>query len=400
MSPITYDSLYNYLSVLFSNYIIILSIFFLFMNSIGYRYLIEWMVNNKSSNTYSKSIKNININNGIPTVSIIIPTFNEEENISKKIENILEYEFPLSKLEIIVVDDGSLDNTKSILINLIKKYNKLVNFRLISLDHQGPANALKIGTNEAKGELILWTDSDAFHLKDNLLIGINHLANNKVGAVCGTVKPTHDTKGSTVRATGIAIMEKIRRYESCIDSVYGTTATFLLFRAKFKHLIYENINYDAGLALRIRKSGYKILFDENIISYHIEPTSILIQLKRKKRLFLGLLELFSQNINVNFNPKYGMYGMIIAPRNMLLYILEPIAFIVLLMQLFALFKLNTIYFILLICFALYILSQTGFRNISLAVSLQLLGYIISFFAYFEFIAKKILNKKIMYTPGK
>jgi cellulose synthase/poly-beta-1,6-N-acetylglucosamine synthase-like glycosyltransferase len=355
---------------------------------------------NKCNNSYKKFTNDIDINDEIPTVSIIIPTYNEEENIAKKIENILEYNFPLNKLEIIIVDDGSLDNTKPVVIKLIKKYNKLIKLRLISSDHQGPANTLKIGTSEANGELILWTDSDAFHTKDNLFIGINHLKNSKIGAVCGTVKPTSDTKDSTVRATGIAITEKIRHYESCIDSVYGTTATFLLFRAKFKNLIHKNINYDAGLALRIRRNGYKILFDENIISYHVEPTSVLIQLKRKKRLFLGLLELSFQNINVNFNPKYGMYGMIIAPRNMLLYILEPVVFIVFLMELFALFKLNIIYLILLVCFVLYILSKIGFRNISLAVSLQLLGYIISFFAYFEFITKKILNKKIMYVPGK
>ena len=395
-----FSKIYNHLKVIMPYNVIIFSILFLFMNNIGYYYLIKFIYGIKKCGKLSTYADCTPMTDKIPTVSIIIPAYNEEKNISEKITNILKYKYPMDKLEVIVVDDGSLDKTKNIINNLIIKNKPLINIRLICLDHQGPANALKIGTDEAKGEFILWTDSDAYHRKDNLIIGINHLSDNKIGAVCGTVKPTSATKNSTVRGTGIAIMEKIRFYESCIDSVFFTTGTFFMFREQFKNFITDSINYDSVLAIRIRKKGFRILFDKNIVSYHVEPTSTWTQLKRKKRMFLGLLELFFQNMTVNFNPKYGKYGMIIAPRNMLLYISEPLVFMIFLIELFRLFGLNTIYIIMIMSFTLYLVLKTRFRNISLAVFEQLLGYLINFFAYFEFAIKKLSKSKIKYVPGK
>lgn len=390
----------NYeISTSFVSFILVSSILFLLMNNIGYKYVLKLIV---GKNCVDK-IKNTSIrysDDKLPLVSIIIPTFNEEKNITKKIQNILEYEYPKNNLEVIIVDDGSVDKTKDVINNLIINNDHLLNIKLISIDNQGPGNALKIGSNDASGDLILWTDADAYHPKTNLIRGINHLRDEKVGAVCGTTKPTFDTKDTTVRASELAIRDELRLYESCIDSILYTNATFLLFNNKFKNLISTNINYDATLAIGIRKKGFKVRFDPNIISYHIEPTKIITHLKRKKRIFLGLLELVSQNIGVNFNPKYGKFGMIIAPRNMLFYVLEPAVFVCFLIALLILVGLNIIYMSLIACFIVYILKRTRFNNISSTMLQQMIGYLINFIAYFEFAVKKMVNVKIKYIPGK
>lgn len=92
-------------------------------------------------------------------ISIIIPSYNEEQNLKKNV--LKEVEDYLNKLkvtyEVIIVDDGSTDNS----IELIKKYiNKNKNFKLIQNSHGGKAIAVMTGMMEAKGEIVLFTDMD------------------------------------------------------------------------------------------------------------------------------------------------------------------------------------------------------------------------------------------------
>ena len=92
-------------------------------------------------------------------LSVVIPAYNEERNLNKGVLN--EVEVYLSKLnldyEVLIVDDGSTDATK----DLVKKYiSKIKKFRLIENSHGGKAIAVLTGMEEAKGEIILFTDMD------------------------------------------------------------------------------------------------------------------------------------------------------------------------------------------------------------------------------------------------
>ena len=91
------------------------------------------------------------------TCSIVIPTFNSEKkighNLNKLVENIPK------DVEIIVVDDGSKDDTINIINNFIYS-SKRKNMTLIEKEHTNPANTRNEGWNEAKGEFIIFLDSD------------------------------------------------------------------------------------------------------------------------------------------------------------------------------------------------------------------------------------------------
>ncbi|MBC7321440.1 glycosyltransferase family 2 protein [bacterium] len=92
-------------------------------------------------------------------VSVIIPTRNRERIVSKCIELILNQDY--SQYEIIVIDDGSEDNTREVL----KKFFNYRNFRFIPLsERKGPAFCRNLGVKESEGELIIFIDSDIFVL--------------------------------------------------------------------------------------------------------------------------------------------------------------------------------------------------------------------------------------------
>lgn len=106
-------------------------------------------------------------------ISIVIPVYNEEKNISALIESILEQSF--KKYELIIVDDKSTDNT----IQIIKKFkNKQI--KLIQLEkNSGPAKARNIGAQNAKYQIILFLDSDVIVHKDVLEKVSNFFKQNK-----------------------------------------------------------------------------------------------------------------------------------------------------------------------------------------------------------------------------
>lgn len=89
-------------------------------------------------------------------VSIIIPTFNEEQNISTCLESLLNQSY--KDFEIIVVDDGSTDQTKEIV--------KTLSAKLITQSHLGPAKARNLGAKESKGDILVFMDADMIFEKD------------------------------------------------------------------------------------------------------------------------------------------------------------------------------------------------------------------------------------------
>lgn len=90
-------------------------------------------------------------------VSIIIPVYNEEKTIADCLTSLFTQTY--KKLEIIVIDDGSRDNSKS-KIEEIQSHTPTPNIKLISQQHLGPAQARNTGVKLAKGEIIVFVDAD------------------------------------------------------------------------------------------------------------------------------------------------------------------------------------------------------------------------------------------------
>lgn len=90
-------------------------------------------------------------------VSVIVPTYNEEKVIGECLESLQKQTY--KDLEVIVVDDGSRDNSK-IKIQNAKLQFKIKNLKLIEQDHRGPGAARNLGAKHAKGRILVFVDSD------------------------------------------------------------------------------------------------------------------------------------------------------------------------------------------------------------------------------------------------
>ena len=125
-----------------------------------------------------------------PSVSIIIPAYNEESNIAKTISSAARMNYPKDKLEILVVDDGSKDKTlevaKTAARSCHSKYG--IKVKVFTKKNGGKATAINFGIKHVKGEIIGTLDADSFPEKDALMKMIGYLENDKVASVTSSLK--------------------------------------------------------------------------------------------------------------------------------------------------------------------------------------------------------------------
>lgn len=114
------------------------------------------------------------------SVSVVIPTYNREAAVARTVDSVLSQDLPPEEVEIIIVDDGSTDDTFSILQEL---YGDNARVKLFSIPNGGVANALNFGLSKAQGEFIAFLDHDDFWLPAKLRLQRERMEDAAVGVV-------------------------------------------------------------------------------------------------------------------------------------------------------------------------------------------------------------------------
>jgi len=253
-----------------------------------------------------------------PTLSIIIPTYNEESIIAKKIDDIFSLNYTQELYEIIFID-SSTDKTPEIIKEYQQEYN---NIRLIDEgERAGLATALNKAYAAAKNEIVVKTDCDSFLHKDALLHMAANFADQKVGGVCGKQVVINESK---VEEGYRSIQSKLQIVESWLDSTIIFHGPFSAYR---KDLIVPidpaSLADDSELAVKIRKQGYRTIIDPEVVFYEASHSRFMKRRMQKDRRGKGLIRLLLQHRDVLFNPRYGKYGMIVFPMNYFMMIASP-----------------------------------------------------------------------------
>jgi glycosyltransferase involved in cell wall biosynthesis len=126
-----------------------------------------------------------------PPVSVIIPTFNQAAYLPEAIESVLAQDYP--DLELIVVDDGSTDETPEVIASY---RDQLTHIRQ---DNQGAAAALNAGLRVARGEMICWLSSDDAFLPGKIGRQVATLVAYPAAGLCSTGWETIDAEGHVLR---------------------------------------------------------------------------------------------------------------------------------------------------------------------------------------------------------
>ena len=167
-----------------------------------------------------------------PNVSIIIAAKNEKDGIFKTITACINSKYA-GNLECIVIDDGSTDDTKSEVVRAQEFYGEKVKL-IVFPENQGKREAMAVGINESKYEIIVFVDSDSFIAPDAVKHTVEHfLADKNVGAVSGNTKVENIDKNTLTRMQSILYAISFDIYkagESVHDSVTCCPGCFSAYR--------------------------------------------------------------------------------------------------------------------------------------------------------------------------
>lgn len=197
-------------------------------------------------------------------VSFVVPCYNMKQTIGKCLNSMINQNFPKNRMEIILVDDASKDNSVSIARNVLGKsrikYKILLNNRNMKI-----AFTSNRGIDAASGEFIAYIDSDAVLAKDWLKKTLLEMKDKKVGAVAGFIK-TGNPEYLWARLAGYELEWRYAQLNSKYVDHVSTTNT--LYRRRALESVKRNGKYfdekfhyglDTDMSNRLRLRGWKLL---------------------------------------------------------------------------------------------------------------------------------------------
>jgi len=221
----------------------------------------------------------------LPTVSILIAAYNEEGLIEQKIENTLALDYPSEKLQIIIVTDGSTDQTAA-------KVSKYSNVSLLhSNERAGKMAAIKRAMSFVEGQVILFTDANTFLNKAAVKELVKHYQNDRVGAVAGE-KRIHVEEAADASSAGEGFYWKyeslLKRWDYELYSNVGAAGELFSIRtALYEPVESDTIIDDHMIAMRIAEKGFVIAYEPGAYAVETASENAKEELKRKIRIAAG-----------------------------------------------------------------------------------------------------------------
>lgn len=266
-----------------------------------------------------------------PSVSVVVPAFNEALVISRTIDSLLAQDYE-AEFEIVVVDDGSSDATYAV---ARASHEDDPRVAIYSKPNGGKASALNYGIARARGEIVVGLDADTLFLSDTLRKLVAPLADPTVGAVAGNAKVGNRINVITRwQAIEYVVSQNIDRRAfsllNCITVVPGAVGAWRKSLVKEVGGFSEDtLAEDQDLTLAIRRNGASIAYADDAIAYTEAPDTFGGLAKQRFRWSFGTLQCMWKHRDALFRPRYGTLGMIAMPNvwlfQLLFTALSPLA---------------------------------------------------------------------------
>jgi len=315
-----------------------------------------------------------------PRISMLVPAHNEAATIAQSVQALLALHYP--NLEVVVVDDGSRDETMDVLreqydlVPIHPVYRKQIdskpvralywsrrhaNLLVIAKDRGGKADAQNAGLNLATGELICVSDADTLIEPDALQRMVRPFLEADVIAVGGTIRVAN---GSLVRGGRVTMPRAPRTLLAGVQAIEYLRA-FLFGRLGWNRLggnliisgafglfrreaviagggyAHDTVGEDMELIARLRRQGreqnlrYRVAFVPDPVAWTQAPESLRGLGRQRERWHRGLAQVMWRHRRLCFNPRYGALGLVVYPFFLLVELLAPVVEAVGLLGLFA-----------------------------------------------------------------
>ncbi len=305
-----------------------------------------------------------------PRISVLVPAYNEEVTVCETVTGLLAMSYP--NLEIVVINDGSPDNTVQVLIDRFDLravhpvYQRVIETadvkslyrssqepRLVLIDkfNGGKADSLNAGVNVATGDLVCAIDADTLVAPDALQqLVAPFVTDPNVVAVGGTVRLTNDSPVRAARITELVVPKKplpalqaveyVRAFiigrlgwnplggNLIISGAFGVfSRDKVLAAGGYEH---SSIGEDMELIVRLRRRGYeegesaRVEFLPDPVAWTEAPEEARVLARQRNRWQRGLMDVLLRHKTMIFNPKYKSAGLLSMPFFFVVEFLSPI----------------------------------------------------------------------------
>ena len=263
----------------------------------------------------------------LPSVSIVLPTYNEERIVERKLEDLFALDYPLDRVEVVVVDSSD-DRTPELIEDYFETDADADGGPRLSLireeGRRGLAPALNDAYAAAENEVVVKTDCDSFLAEDALREAVANLADPQVAAVTG--RNAEVLGGSEVEAGYRGVQAHVQALESHLDSTFIFHGPFSAFENDAVVPVDPNsLADDTELALRIRRTrgfdGGRVVYDPVVRYREASHSAFGKRRTQKDRRGMGLIRLLVQHRDALFS--HGRYGSVVLPFNWWFMLLSP-----------------------------------------------------------------------------
>jgi biofilm PGA synthesis N-glycosyltransferase PgaC len=227
----------------------------------------------------------------LPYISIVLVVRNEAAVLEQKVRSLLSLDYPADRAEIVVVSDGSIDDTGQILSELAN----LPKVRIIlNRQSRGKASGINDAIEIAAGEIVVFTDARQRVDVDAVTRLMENFADPVVGCASGELMLGDPTNGEEIRGMGLywSVERIIRRLESASGSVVGATgALYAVRRSLLVPIPPETILDDLFLPMHVVGQGARVILDSRARIWDVPDLGTSREFARKVRTLTGIYQL-------------------------------------------------------------------------------------------------------------
>jgi cellulose synthase/poly-beta-1,6-N-acetylglucosamine synthase-like glycosyltransferase len=264
-----------------------------------------------------KKERSRNLNLYTPKVSVVIPGWNEEVGLLPTVKTVLNSEY--KNIEIVVINDGSTDNSHSIMTSFLSDYERAnldksnkIPIIYHYVENGGKGRALNRGIAVSSGQLIISIDADCALLPDTVSNFVKHFEDKKVMAAVGNVKIGNpESILGTLQYLEFLFSFYFKKADSLLNTIYIIGGAAGAFRREVFDKVgfynHKNITEDIDLSVRIQDAGMKIVYAHNAIVYTEGANTVNGLVKQRLRWKGGRFQTFFDHRHLFFstNPRHN-----------------------------------------------------------------------------------------------
>ncbi|HEY0930416.1 MAG TPA: AcvB/VirJ family lysyl-phosphatidylglycerol hydrolase [Gemmatimonas sp.] len=266
-----------------------------------------------------------------PSVSVVVPAYREQAVIVATVHSLLQQQYE-GTLEIIVVDDGSPDDTYTIARNTFAGNAQVV---VLTKPNGGKASALNLGIARAHGEVIVALDADTVFAPDAIAQLVQPLRDPMVAAVAGNAKVGNRlnlvTRWQAVEY--ITSQNLDRRAFTDLNAITVVPGAIGAWRTSAVReaggFTHDTLAEDQDLTIALRRRGWRIAYADAAVAFTEAPDSLRLLARQRFRWAFGTLQCAWKHRDTLLRPSFGSLGLIAMPNTWLFQLafaaLSPLA---------------------------------------------------------------------------